>query len=859
MPKRKDQGSATTSTTTINPDAKRHRGETAMFPVTLEVQAFDWQTDATQGVPSSNSTLLVRCWCKDRHAKLHLLIFGGFTYSVYLELPQRAEDNRCIAWNRPQLKALTEHINCSKQTSDCRPLSIECVTKQKLYYAGNTVSSFLRVRFHTAKSMKKFCSTMRETQELRYIGKVSFNVHEDNVRVLTKFLARTKIRCTQWFSVACRSVHEPDRVSTSAAEFEADFESVLSLDYEGVLPYKVMSFDIETFSSLENTFPRAINRDDAIFAISVVTETFLEENSIGIGSSTESDSSPVESGKKKTKTKREKRRRWCLCLGKPSKYNPSEGLMQGDAEATPSVPEDSLEYELIVCPDESSLLIKFADLVQSVDPDIVTGHNIWGFDMKYIYIRATLIHKQGLPNLGRLKHQTRTELTSTRDTPKCSQHIDNDRFMVHSLEEECGGGGDDEECHPSDIDPTPSAKDNNTRRLTVVDGKLTLTANPTPSTPDLARLYDGNKSGASSKSNSQGKRIANTYMRNKVHSFVMEGRVVLDTLPGARERKLDIYTLQHICTTLMGKSKDEVSPAEMFKAYRLAVGNCPTESDLIWAMAQLPAVVIVAKNSKYVEGRITSIGEVLLGRVMHYCVKDSDLVMDLFQHINMWLTCMEYSKCFGVTPYETMAFGQQIRCLSIVYIVASQRGLVLDHPTTVEACHSKLVGGRVVQPTPGLYDYVLCMDFNLLYPSIIQELNICHTTYIPPCWWDQFAEGEYNSIKEVEGDEEFRFSTKAIGIIPELCMYLVTERKVAKRAMAESATGSVAYISMDCRQKALKITANSMYGLMGAERGALKLMACSRSITSRGRQLQQLLASALSKRFDTVEIYGDTD
>lgn len=50
-----------------------------------------------------------------------------------------------------------------------------------------------------------------------------------------------------------------------------------------------------------------------------------------------------------------------------------------------------------------------------------------------------------------------------------------------------------------------------------------------------------------------------------------------------------------------------------------------------------------------------------------------------------------------------------------------------------------------------------------------------------------------------------------------------------------------------------------MYGLMGAEVGALKLMEGSRSITCRGRQLQQRLAEALKNRFDTVEIYGDTD
>ncbi|CAN8251389.1 unnamed protein product [Cochlearia groenlandica] len=150
-------------------------------------------------------------------------------------------------------------------------------------------------------------------------------------------------------------------------------------------------------------------------------------------------------------------------------------------------------------------------------------------------------------------------------------------------------------------------------------------------------------------------------------------------------------------------------------------------------------------------------------------------------------------------------------------------------------------GGLVLEPKKGLYDkYVLLLDFNSLYPSIIQEYNICFTT-IP---------------RSEDGLPRLPLS-QTPGILPKLMEHLVSIRKSVKLKMKKE-TG-LKYWELDIRQQALKLTANSMYGCLGFSNSRFYAKPLAELITLQGREILQRTVDLVQNHLNLEVIYGDTD
>lgn len=153
-------------------------------------------------------------------------------------------------------------------------------------------------------------------------------------------------------------------------------------------------------------------------------------------------------------------------------------------------------------------------------------------------------------------------------------------------------------------------------------------------------------------------------------------------------------------------------------------------------------------------------------------------------------------------------------------------------------------GGLVLDPVKGFYDkYILLMDFNSLYPSIIQEYNICFTTIDEPETEDEIPEIPSSAVEQ--------------GVLPRQIRNLVERRREVKKLMVPGLDQDL-YIQYNIRQTALKLTANSMYGCLGFSHSRFYAKHLAAMVTHKGREIL-LNTKGIVTKLSYEVIYGDTD
>jgi DNA polymerase delta subunit 1 len=209
------------------------------------------------------------------------------------------------------------------------------LTKQKDVWGfqNNEEFHFMHLNFKSLEHRRKVNSIFMYNNEFK-----QYHVYESNIDPVLRLMHRTGIQSTGWLDTGDTCVRS-HLAKTDIDLWCNDWSTLKPVERDDIAPFIVASFDIECNSST-GKFPDPNVPDDACFQIAISLCKFGSDE-------------PYE--------------KVCLC------YKKTEG-------------PDVISFDT-----EKEMLLAFKKYMNEKDIDILTGWNIFGFDLEYIYKRATMV------------------------------------------------------------------------------------------------------------------------------------------------------------------------------------------------------------------------------------------------------------------------------------------------------------------------------------------------------------------------------------------------------------------------------------------------------------------------------------
>jgi DNA polymerase I len=232
-------------------------------------------------------------------------------------------------------------------------------------------------------------------------------------------------------------------------------------------------------------------------------------------------------------------------------------------------------------------------------------------------------------------------------------------------------------------------------------------------------------------------------------------------------------------------------------------------------------------------------------RVMKYCTHDSMLALKVLEKVAILQRSMDLATVSKL-PLDDVVNGTTSQLVDSILIRMADRNKV-GVPMTMRGGEEveTIEGGYVLEMKPGLYHWVLTLDFRSMYPSMIISKNICFTTLSP--------EG---TIVSPTG-AKFLDKSVRVGLLPTILRSLMDERAATKKAMKETKSAEEKGY-YDGLQEAIKRLMNSFYGVLASSFYRFTDPKIGASITSFAREATKDLIKKLEAENLKV-IYSDTD
>jgi len=525
---------------------------------------------------------------------------------------------------------------------------------------------------------------------------------------------------------------------------------------------------------------------------------------------------------------------------------------------------DPLEnIEVISCTTERELLCQWFQRMSIIQPDVVIGYNIFGFDYKFIHDRALELDcLEAFLAMGKLRHSKQ-------------------RFVEKQLVS--AGLGDNQ--------------------LYFLDMKGSVQV-------DVLKVVQRDHKLVSYKLDA----VSGHFIGGNV-LYIREQCVYVDNVDGLHANDYVVLSSDEGSSSSSSSSpKYHISEINQEGRYFIVA-----EPPLMHPSSSSPKRWGLCKDDISPKEIFTFQKENSYKRslIAKYCIQDCALVLHLFLKLDILPNNMGMSRVCRVPLSFIFLRGQGIKTYSLMLYKCTQNGFVIPIPTTGTDDDLLVIGDNddnddnddvqqregyegaiVLPPKPKIYleEPIAVLDYASLYPSSMISENLSHDTIVMDPMYHgedggkrledlglEYADVEYdNYIFTKKGTQ----TTKKIhptqpriccryiqpvrepdgtvrqenrGIVPQILMELLNARKKTRQKMKKE-TDPFKLSILDGLQLAYKITANSIYGSIGASTNTIYFKDIAASTTAVGRRMLYFAKDYVETHFPGAEaVYGDTD
>ena len=547
--------------------------------------------------------------------------------------------------------------------------------------------------------------------------------------------------------------------------------------------------------------------------------------------------------------------------------------------------------KVIRCKTEKDIINNWVKIINDLDPDVITGYNIFGFDFDYIYKRAIELGcAEYLCNLGKIRepikecefdkrccksHWVKKTLSSSALGDNYLKYINMEGRVVVDLMKEV------QKNHSLDTYKLDFVAQH------FINGKI----------KDIQYNKDDNKNYL---------KVDNpTGIQNGIYISISDNKYLVQNI----DYNTNIITIDgtnhKIIGDKWGLSKDDVSPQEIFE--------CMRGSD---------------------DDR---------ARVAKYCIQDCALCNFLIIKLEIIANNIGMSNVCSVPFSYIFLRGQGVKIFSLVAKQCKEDNFLIpyqDKKWKCEICkfnnssfddickkngcfapkpeNEGYEGAIVLHPTPGIYvdAPISVLDYASLYPSSMISENISHDSIVLDSKYDNLPGHEYVDItydlfkgkgdnKNKIGEQTCRyaqFPNNQKGLLPRILQKLLKQRKATRKKITwktitlksgDEHKGNIIdenddFIKLkiedkdimeiqktdiinniethnefqkavlDGLQLAYKITANSLYGQVGAPTSQIFMRELAASTTATGRNLLFAAKKFAEEEYNCEVVYGDS-